>query len=433
MLRWLIGVVGLRWALSITGALFGCISLIGLLFRPIDPRALALLDVQQRSPPAASSDARAAPEAAAKPAVPNNPSESSEPIDIELEMQAKPALQSLPHDTTAKEDEFKPSSTIEGEAGSQLAEQRDVHEKLLVDSSAACGHNKEKSVPAVAAHESKKSGSKLATSFAYFRHMPPLLCYPTYLLHAVHFAIAIATDITLVAVSLDSFLLKDLEIPKGWVYTLGTANSVGNLIGRFGSGLFVVMPALIANCRRQQQKHANPEAPPAAGQSQYSQASPAASTSCFATLQRILSVRVVYCAASGVVSICVLLLALVGLNGRGGALAGWEPCLACVYAVMGFAAGCIFSQFPVVLTELVGLQRLAAGHALFMFLQTPTSFLPFFCGLIKSIGGSWGLSYLLLFAIFCTMSVLNSVGLLFGTRVGRLCQLLRLCNRRSDE
>lgn len=434
LLRWLLGVVGLRWALGITGALFGCVSFIGLLFRPIDPRALALLDLQQHAPAAASAaaaspSARDAPDAATA-AAESAVSESSEPaVDLERELQTKPAqaLQSAPPPNA---NELDPSPVVVDATGEMHVvepEQPDVREKLLAHTSEA-GHkeNEQKTGPAAAANASPgtaKPGCSPAATFAYFRHMPLLLCSPTYLLHAVHFACFIAMDLTLIAVSFDSFVGKELKLQEGWVYTLNIVYAIGNLVGRFGSGLFLVLPTLLTNYQRRREQQQ--QRPPGA-------LSPPEQTSCFAAVQRVLKVRVVYCTACGVVCVCVLLLALAGLYCRGGALVGWELCLACVYVVMGFAAGCAFSQFPVVLAELVGVQRLAAGHALFMFIQAPTSSLPFICGLIQSASGSWGLSYLLLFAIICTVTVLNSIGLLFGARVRRLFQKFLLFKRHSD-
>ena len=127
--------------------------------------------------------------------------------------------------------------------------------------------------------------------------------------------------------------------------------------------------------------------------------------------------RVLYCGASAIFCVVTLLLALVGLSGG----QQWSLPLVIIYAVVGLSAGCLFSQFPVVLAELVGVQRLAAGHALFMLIQVPVSSLPFMSGIIKSGTGSWAVAYMILFIISTVITIVDSASLLLGDYVRRLC------------
>ena len=258
--------------------------------------------------------------------------------------------------------------------------------------------------------EEPKKKSNIAAAFAYFKNMPPLFKNPTYLIHALHFAVIMSVDLVLLSVSFDSFT-KEMKIKDGLVFTMQTVFAAGNFIGRFSSGLFVVMPVLIANCRRGKQgAAANTEAP--------------SGTSCYDTLRKYLTVRVLYCGASAIFCVVLLLLTLVGLSGG----QQWSVPLVIIYAVVGLSAGCLFSQFPVVLAELVGVQRLAAGHALFMLIQVPVSALPFMSGMIKSSTGSWAIAYMILFIISTVITIVDSASLLLGDYVRRLC-----CRKSTQE
>ena len=191
-----------------------------------------------------------------------------------------------------------------------------------------------------------------------------------------------------------------MKSPSELVFTSRTAFAIGNFVGRFASGVFVVLPVFIAKCQRNK-----PE-----GQS---------GTGCYDKVKKYLTVRVLYCGASGFFVLAALLLAIAGMSGG----AGWSGPLVGVYILVGLSGGCMFSQFPVVLAELVGLQRLAAGHALFMLIQVPVNALQFICGLIKSGTGSWGTAYAMLFIISIIITIVNCASLLFEERIRRcLCR-----------
>lgn len=223
--------------------------------------------------------------------------------------------------------------------------------------------------------------------------------------------------------------------------TMRTLFAIGNFIGRFASGLVVVMPVLLLKCKKQ-------NAP--------ATSSPASSnTSCFGQLKKFITVRAVYCIASFVLCATFLVIAVSASQSSGQPQAinssltnswnatgntnltslsnetsspiltsrcspGWITVLMLTFFIVGISAGCLFSQFPVVLAELVGLQRLAAGHALFMLAQVPVSGLHTVSGIIKSLTGSWGVAYIILFFVTLVITILNSVSLLLGDHVRRL-------------
>lgn len=231
----------------------------------------------------------------------------------------------------------------------------------------------------------------------------------------------------------------------------------GNFVGRFASGLVVIMPVLLAKYRTESQSVAKTSETPS-------------KPSCFDHVKKCITVRFVYCMASAVLCTTFLLIALIGLgasgpsqtgsvsdrpatstitpirygywatnttnettNGNFGAIGSstiapisftWNSMiLLLIYFVVGVSAGCLFSQFPVVLAELVGLQRLAAGHALFMLVQVPCSGLHFLSGIFKKQTGSWAHAYMILFTITLIITILNSLSLLCGNRIRRfLCR-----------
>ena len=233
-----------------------------------------------------------------------------------------------------------------------------------------------------------KKTSNMAAAFAYFKHMPALFKNPTYLIHALHFAVIMGVDFVLLSVSFDSFL-KDMKTRTELVFTMQTVFAAGNFTGRFASGLFVVMPVLMAKCRRGNPGHA------AASQTKESS---------------IPVVRIVYCCSSAIFCLAILMLTVAGLSGG----PEWSWPLVFVYLVIGLSAGCLFSQFPVVLTELIGVQRLAAGHALFMLIQTPVSSLSFISGIIKQKTGTWAIAYMILFIISIVITLVNCVNLMLS-------------------
>ena len=195
-------------------------------------------------------------------------------------------------------------------------------------------------------------------------------------------------------------IMQEMQSPSELVFTSRTSFAIGNFVGRFASGLFVVMPVFIAKCQRGKQGSSSGEG-------------------CYDKVKKYVTVHILYCGASAFFVLSALLLAIAGMSGG----AGWSGPLVGVYILVGLSGGCLFSQFPVVLAELVGVQRLAAGHALFMLIQVPVNALQFICGLIKSGTGSWGIAYVMLFIFTLIITIVNCASLLLEDRLRRcLCR-----------
>lgn len=61
--------------------------------------------------------------------------------------------------------------------------------------------------------EEKKKKRNVTAAFAYFKQMPSLFMNPTFLLHAVHFAVIMGVEMLFVSVSFDSFIsIVSLEL-----------------------------------------------------------------------------------------------------------------------------------------------------------------------------------------------------------------------------
>ena len=116
--------------------------------------------------------------------------------------------------------------------------------------------------------------------------------------------------------------LQEMTVTKESITIIRVVCATANLVGRFASGLFLVMPVLIAKCAANQGAGAANAGP-----------------TCFDTVKKYVTVRILYCGASCFFVLSVLLVALVGFSGG----ARWTGALMAIYILLGLSGGCLFS------------------------------------------------------------------------------------------
>ena len=200
VLKWLInligGVEGMKWSMLLAGVFVAVTVPIGIIFlRPITLEQLHLVEAERKKEAAAKEkekEQEKVQQTIELGTVTNNEGEQKKETDTDQD-----AITSEPKVVTSDDT----NGAADGEKKKEGTNDLEAREKLL-----ALEPGQPQATPAVEVKEEKKKSCDIAAAFAYFLHFPSLFQNPTYLIHALHFAVIMTVDNIFLSITFDSFL-----------------------------------------------------------------------------------------------------------------------------------------------------------------------------------------------------------------------------------
>ena len=202
VLDWLIdrigGVEGMKWSMLLAGVFVAITVPIGIIFlRPITLEQLHLVEAERKKEAAAKEkeqEQEKVQQTIELGTVTNNEGEQKKETDTDHDPDA---ITSEPKVVTSDDT----NGGADGEKKKDGENDLEARQKLL-----APAPEQPLATPAVEVKEEKKKSCDIAAAFAYFLHFPSLFQNPTYLIHALHFAVIMTVDNIFLSITFDSFL-----------------------------------------------------------------------------------------------------------------------------------------------------------------------------------------------------------------------------------
>ena len=182
----------MKWSMLLAGLFVAVTVPIGIIFlRPITLEQLHLLEAERKKEAAAKEKEKEQQQTIELGPVTNNEGEQKKEADTDAD-----AITSEPKVVTSDDT----NGAADGEKKKEGTNDLEAREKLLVPAP-----GQPQATPAVEVKEEKKKSCDIAAAFAYFNHFPSLFQNPTYLIHALHFAVIMTVDNIFLSITFDSF------------------------------------------------------------------------------------------------------------------------------------------------------------------------------------------------------------------------------------